>query len=194
MRSRILFKYALVLLLFAFTARLAAQCTIPLWKGIKGGCPRVTLTSFLPSSLSKRTAIIICPGGSYCWLDRKNEVSTVARWLQGEGIAAFVLRYRTSQVPAYLFHYRLLIPGHQYPDMIQDIQRAIEWVRSHADEYNVDATKIGVMGFSAGGHLAILSGELAHSDFLSPLGVHSSVSLRPNFIAAIYPVVTLSDK
>lgn len=172
-----------------------SQEPIHIWKDIKKGSSQVTLTPYLPSdNEGKRIAVIICPGGSYCWLDNKNERTTVGKWLQQEGIAAFVLQYRTSGIPAFITHYRLLVPHNEYPAMVQDIQQTIHWLRLHAADYGIDPNKIGIMGFSAGAHLAILSAELAHIDFLSSMGVHPIVSLRPNFIAAIYPVVTLSDK
>jgi acetyl esterase/lipase len=197
MSRKAFYHIGIVLLAFSlnYFCPASAQTSVKLWKRIKGGCPKVTLTSFLPAeSNHSRTAIIVCPGGSYCWLDHQNERATVGRWLQREGVAAFVLKYRTAGIPAFVTHYRLLAPRHQHPNMIQDIQRAIQWVRSHAAEYGIDPHKIGVMGFSAGGHLAMMSGEFAQTNFLSPLGITPSVSLSPDFIAAIYPVVTFSDK
>ena len=178
-----------------YSTRIWSQEPIRIWKSIKGGPSQVTLTPYLPSDNNgKRIAVIICPGGSYCWLDNKNERTTVGKWLQQEGIAAFVLQYRTSGIPAFITHYRLLVPHNEYPAMIQDVQQTIHWLRLHAGDYGIDPNRIGIMGFSAGAHLAMLSAEFAHVDFLSSMGVHSIVSLRPNFIAAIYPVVTLSDK
>ena len=190
-------RFAFIWIVIAVTCinPLAAQDVISLWKGMKGGCPFVTLTPYLPSEATNRkTAVIICPGGSYCWLDTKNENSTVGKWLQKEGFAAFVLKYRTAGIPAYATHYRLLAPRHQHPNMIQDLQRAIQWIRMHASEYHIDAHKVGVMGFSAGGHLVLMSGTFSHTDFLSMLKIKTETSLRPDFIAAIYPVVTFSDK
>jgi acetyl esterase/lipase len=77
---------------------------------------------------------------------------------------------------------------------MQDIQRAIQWVREHAAEYPIDTGKVGVMGFSAGGHLAMSAGIYYDTDYLAPLGIVARVSLRPDFVASIYPVVTFSDK
>ena len=186
--------FALFIILF-YSTRIWAQEPIHIWKGIKKELSRVTLTPYLPSdNNNKHIAVIICPGGSYCWLDNKNERATVGKWLQQEGIAAFVLQYRTSGIPAFITHYRLLVPHNEYPAMVQDIQQTIHWLRLHAANYGIDPNKIGIMGFSAGAHLAMLSAEFAHVNFLSSMGVHSTVSLRPNFIAAIYPVVTLSNK
>jgi acetyl esterase/lipase len=184
-----------LLFISLYSIRTWSQEPIHIWKDIKKGSSQVVLTPYLPlDNNSKRIAVIICPGGSYCWLDNKNERTTVAKWLQREGIAAFVLQYRTSGIPAFITHYRLLVPHNEYPAMIQDVQQTIHMLRLHATNYGIDPNKIGIMGFSAGAHLAILSAELAHIDFRSSMGLYSTVSLHPNFIAAIYPVVTLSDK
>lgn len=72
--------------------------------------------------------------------------------------------------------------------------RSIQLVRENAEEFNVDPDKLGVMGFSAGGHLTAMSGIYFDSDLLSPLGITPTVSLKPDFIAPIYPVVTMTDR
>ena len=100
------------------------------------------------------------------------------------GISAFVLKYRVQGIVQYITHSRLLFKGHQYPDAINDLQRALSYVYEHAEEYGVNPNRIGVMGFSAGGHLALCS---MCSD-LSTTGCSTS----PAFVAAIYPVVSMS--
>ena len=102
-------------------------------------------------------AVIVCPGGSYSWLDIAVEGIGVAEWLQSMGINAFVLRYRVANVSAYITGYRVLGIGNQYPNMVTDVEQALEYVYVHADEYAIDTAKIGVMGFSAGGHLTVSS-------------------------------------
>lgn len=136
---------------------------------------------------------IVCPGGSYFWLDRKTEGIGVAKWLQANGVSAFVLEYRVGGIAAFITHYRLLSRGNRYPDMLQDVQRCIQILRENPDKYGINPEKLGVMGFSAGGHLAIMSGEFFDSDLLSPFGIKPDVSLKPNFITPIYPVVSLVD-
>ena len=84
----------------------------------------------------------------------------------------------------YVSHSRLFSGGHQHPDMINDLQRAIQYVREHTSEYSIDPKRLGVMGFSAGGHLAMMAGIYKPQ-------VASRNSL-PDFIAAIYPVVSMS--
>lgn len=180
----------LIALIAAFQGAHAAD-GFNIWAGTDCKA-KVTLTPYLTSG-SGNTAIIVCPGGSYFWLDRPTEGVGVARWLQSMGISAFVLEYRVAGIPGFITHYRLLARGNRYPDMLQDVQRAIQLVREHADEYGVNPGRVGVMGFSAGGHLAAMAGIYFDTDVLSSLGVHPSVSVKPDFIAPIYPVVTMTD-
>lgn len=147
----------------------------------QAGMPH-NLTPFIAEGTAPTAAVIVCPGGSYSWLDWDNEGLSVARWLQSEGISAFVLKYRVQGITSFVSHYRLLFRGHQYPDALTDAQEAIRYLRDNANSLNIDPDKIGIMGFSAGGHL---SASLAMFS--------TEAALRPNFIAPIYPVVTLSQ-
>lgn len=151
-------------------------------KTTKNDLQQYHLTAFIAEGVSDAPAVIVCPGGSYSWLDWETEGVGVARWLQSQGISAFVLKYRVQGIPAFVTHYRLLFRGHQYPDPLIDVQSAILYVRRHAHELGIDPNKVGVMGFSAGGHLSILSAEYSAND-----------SVRPNFIAPVYPVVTMDS-
>ena len=140
---------------------------------------RVWLTPYPAGSNSP--AVIVCPGGSYFWHDMDAEGEQVGRWLQRHGISAFVLRYRTAYVPAFVLHYRWLLRGNRYPDALNDLKQSLRYVRSHAVEYGVDTTRIGVMGFSAGVHLAMSSVELLPR------------AEWPSFVVPVYPVVTFVD-
>ena len=131
------------------------------------------LTAFLPAKPAT-TAVIVCPGGSYFWLAGKTEGDSVARSLRQAGIAAYVLRYRTAGILPFITHSRLVIPGHQYPMPLADLQQAILQLRRQG------YSRIGVMGFSAGGHLALSA------------ALFGSGSQRPDFVVACYPVVTMS--
>lgn len=153
----------------------------------------VKLTPYLAQG-DNNIAVIVCPGGSYFWLDKKTEGIGVAKWLQSNGISAFVLEYRVGGVAGFITHYRLLSRGNRYPDMLQDVQRCIQLVRNNAVKYRINPNKLGVMGFSAGGHLTVMSGLFFDSNVLSLTGITPEVSLKPDFIAPIYPVVSLVDK
>ena len=138
---------------------------------------RSELTVYLPEN-DKNTGIsvIVCPGGSYCYLGIHREGHRVARWLQSRGIAAFVLRYRVGMY------------GNHHPAMIQDLQRAIQLVRKKSALWGLDTNKVGAMGFSAGGHLVGTAGIYYRENFMQSLGIQPEVSLRPDFVAMIYPV------
>ena len=173
----------IVILLLSVPA--AAQERI--WEGTACRNRSVTLEAFLPSE-TPRAAVIVCPGGSYHWLDYDAEGRKVGEWLASEGIAAYVLRYRVAGKFEFAAKYRTIIRGHRHPDMISDLQRAIEMVRERYDG------PLGVMGFSAGGHLVMSAGEFYGTNFLERYGIEPEVSLRPDFVVPVYPVVTLSDQ
>ena len=141
-----------------------------------------TLTPFLADSASNTgIAIVVCPGGSYSWLDMKTEGVGVAEWLQSQGINAFVLRYHVANVSAYMFGYRVLGLGNHYPKMLNDIEWALSRVYDMADSLHIDTARVGVMGFSAGGHLTMMS------------YTHNRTDYKPHFLCPMYPVVTFSD-
>jgi acetyl esterase/lipase len=121
--------------------------------------------------------VVVCPGGGYvCHAD--HEAEPVAEWLCGLGVAGFVLRYRLG-------------PRYTHPAPLEDADRAVRWVRSRAEEWGVDPGRIGILGFSAGGHLAAtLSTHFAPGDPWSPDPVLRASS-RPSFQVLIYPVVSL---
>jgi len=177
-----------------FSVGLLAQERVFLWQDthIPYG-NQVTLTPYVADNNETGLAVIVCPGGSYSWLDKENESDKVAQWLQGNGITAFVLRYRVIGFNAYLWHYRILFRGKQYPDMITDTQRALQWVQEHAEGYHIDPDKVGMMGFSAGGHLVMSAACFNEHDYLKANGIKTEVSLRPAFVASIYPVVTMRE-
>lgn len=170
--------YLFVVALVAFVCcRATAQINI--WDGVPRH-KRVEMTPFLAPG-SGNTAVVVCPGGSYFWHDITTEGYDVARWLQKNGISAFVLRYRTAMVPAFVTHFRYIFRGNRYPDPQEDLRRAILYIKARADIYGVDSRRIGAMGFSAGGHLVMSAAEFFGDD------------ARPAFVAPIYPVVSMTD-
>lgn len=120
-------------------------------------------------------AIVICPGGSYYWHAMKTEGHEIALWLRGQGFKCYVLQYRAGTIKDFIFRHRLLTRGNRFPDMLDDIQQSLAIVRADNPR-----SKTGVMGFSAGGHLAAMA------------AIYSTV--RPDFIASLYPVVTFTGE
>ncbi len=156
--------------------------------GTKGGDTLVnnvstpTLTVYLPEKgKGNGTAVIICPGGGYHILVINREGSRVAEAFRREGIVAVVLKYRLPDD-------RIMEDKTIGP--LQDAQQAIKTVREHAAEWAIDPRKIGIMGFSAGGHLAATAGtHFGHAWIKNPEGT----SLRPDFMILIYPIISLTD-
>ena len=169
--------------LVLFVGNISAQEKIFLWKNdkVKHG-KQATLTPYLAENNTTGISVIVCPGGSYFWLDKKNEGHDVAKWLNENGITAFVLQYRTAGFGAYFWHNRRVFKGKQHPDMLNDAMQAIKWVKEHSEKYKIDPNRLGIMGFSAGGHLAMCT--VCFSD---------KEDLQPAFIAPIYPVVTMKE-
>lgn len=140
---------------------------------------RPTLTIFLPAK-DKATgaAVIICPGGGYTNLAMGYEGTEVALRFNASGIAAFVLKYR---IPDDSFM------THKEYAPLQDAQRALQLVRSKAVQWGIDPARTGIMGFSAGGHLAATAGTHFAKDWI-PNPDH--ITLRPDFLILIYPVIS----
>lgn len=138
-----------------------------------------SLTIYLPpSDKANGTAIVVCPGGGYGALALGHEGKEPAEWLNRHGIAAFVLRYRLG-------------PRYRHPAPMQDAQRAMRMVRSRAKEWNLDPKRIGIWGFSAGGHLASTIAthfDDGKSDADDPI---ERVSSRPDFAILCYPVISM---
>lgn len=138
-----------------------------------------SLTIYLPpTDKATGTAVVVCPGGGYGALAVGHEGKDPAEWLNRHGIAAFVLRYRLG-------------PRYRHPVPLQDAQRALRIVRSRAKEWGVDPNRVGIWGFSAGGHLA--STAATHFDEGKPDADDpiERVSSRPDFAILCYPVITL---
>lgn len=141
-----------------------------------------TLTVFLPNICdSFKTAIIICPGGGYAGLAMGHEGFDVAKELNNAGIAAFVLKYRLPDDAC--MENKSIVP-------LQDAQRALQMVREHAKEWNINENKVGVMGFSAGGHLA---STLATHFNNAVIANSKNISLRPDFAILVYAVISFTD-
>ena len=148
--------------------------------GRVGNVHQPTLTYYAaPAAKACGTAVIVCPGGGYGWLSMEKEGAEPARWFNSLGVAAFVLKYRLAEY------------GHSAP--LRDVLRAVRLVRSRAAEFGLKADRIGVMGFSAGGHLASCAGTLYDAPEGRTGAPLDAVSARPDFLLLIYPVITMKD-
>ncbi len=165
-------------------AATAAPDPIRLWSGnapgALGSAPDdiPTLTPFMPSR-PNGAAIIVCPGGGYSHL-ADHEGKPVAEWLNSIGITAFVLKYRIG-------------PKYHHPVPLGDAARAIRLVRSRAAEWNLDAKRIGILGFSAGGHLASTIGTHFDAGQADASDEIDRVSSRPDLLVLVYPVITMGQ-
>src|SRR5882672_7790097 len=159
---------------------------IPLWAngapGAKGDAPEDIPSVQLyqpPADKASGAAIVVCPGGGYAHL-APHEGHDIAVWLNSIGVTAVVLKYRLG-------------PKYQHPAMMQDALRAIRYTRSKASEWKIDPNRVGIMGFSAGGHLA--STAATHFDAGDPNASDpiEKLSSRPDLLILCYPVVTMTD-
>jgi acetyl esterase/lipase len=193
---------ALIALSFAATSQ---EITLPLWQA--GKVPNYQKTDeteksdstdivriskvqnpqiavFLPSKKSATgQAVVICPGGGYGILAYNWEGTDIAKWLNSKGVTAIVLKYR-------LPNSKSNITPHQSP--LMDAQRAIRMVRANAEKWNIKTDKVGIMGFSAGGHLASTAGTHFDNGNAASADPIDRFSSRPDFMILMYPVITMS--
>ncbi len=159
---------------------------IPLWPDGAPGAHGTTtndiptIMPFLPGTNATGAALVICPGGGYAHLSSR-EGAQYAEWLNQHGVTCFVLRYRLG------------LDGYHYPTEFQDVERAMRWVRAHAAEYKIDTHRVGIIGSSAGGHLASMalthfdSGDASASDRID------RENSRPDLGILCYPVITMGE-
>jgi acetyl esterase/lipase len=172
----------------ASAASAASQPVELLWPagapGAKGQAQgdKPSLTVFLPEK-DKATGVgvMVCPGGGYSGLATDHEGVQVGKWLNSIGVAGFMLQYRHHGSGA----------GYGHPAPLQDAQRAIRMVRSRAKEWGLDPNKVGILGFSAGGHLASSAATHFNENFYEPKDDIDKVGCRPDFAVLIYPVITM---
>lgn len=160
----------------------------PLWPagapGALGSAEEDTpsVTAYLPPrEHATGAAVVVFPGGGYVQLSVEHEGVQPARWLNELGVAAFVVRYRLG-------------PRYHYPIMLDDARRAVRVVRARAAEFGVDPNRIGIMGFSAGGHMASVAGTHFDSGNAVDRDAVERVSSRPDFMILVYPVITMDPR
>lgn len=179
--------FSLLALLASLVATADCLGTFPLWQGTAPGAmgdqppDKPDITVYIPKNATKPTAaILICPGGGYGGLCSSYEGHDIAAWLDMVNVAGIVLKYR--------------LRTYKHPIPLDDAKRAMRTIRHNAKKWNVDPNKIGVMGFSAGGHLASTlgthydAGDVKHQD---PIEKQSS---RPDYMILVYPVITMGSK
>ena len=143
-----------------------------------------SLTLYLPAKdKANGAAVVICPGGGYGHLAMDHEGHQIAQWLNSLGVAGFILKYRHSRSGA----------GYGHPAPLQDAQRAIRMVRRRAEQWNVDSSRIGIIGFSAGGHLASSAGTHFNTRYGEARDAIDELSCRPDFMILGYPVISFTE-
>jgi acetyl esterase/lipase len=176
-----------IILASGYTNPALAADPIRLWEGAAPGAlgqadhDIPTITPYLPAAdKANGTSIVVCPGGGYGGL-AAHEGEGYAKWLADNGVAAFVLKYRLGS------------KGYRHPVMLGDVSRAIRLVRSRADEWKLDVKRVGVMGSSAGGHLAstaVTHFDAGQADATDAVDRQSS---RPDFGVLCYAVISMED-
>ena len=176
-----------ILLGSVILSRAEMNDAIPLWPdGAPGALGHSTndiptLTPYLPDGTNTTgAAMVICPGGGYAHL-APHEGNDYALWLNQHGVTCFVLKYRLGS------------SGYHHPAMLNDAARAVRWVRAHTDEYKIDTHRVGIMGSSAGGHLA--STLMTHFDSgdTNSADVVERQSSRPDLGILCYAVISLGE-
>jgi acetyl esterase/lipase len=160
---------------------------MPLWSGAAPGAlgaddsDTPTITVFLPRTMGASTpAVVVCPGGGYQNLASNHEGRQVANFLNSLGVAAFVLKYRLG-------------PRYHHPIELGDAQRAIRTLRSRGAEWRLDPARIGILGFSAGGHLAMTASTWFDAGNAQAPDPVDRVSSRPDFAVLGYPVISMTE-
>jgi len=133
-----------------------------------------------PNPKPHMPAVVVCPGGGYRFLSFAGEGEPAQRYLNGLGIAVFVLKSRFG-------------PKYHYPVELQDVLRAVRTVRARAGDWHVDPTRVGIMGFSAGGHLASMASTMFDTGNVKASDPIERVSSRPDFAVLAYAVITMTD-
>lgn len=151
-------------------------------KKIVQGVTAPSIIPFLPEK-PNGIAILVIPGGAYRRQVLNLEGTEIAEWLNSFGVTAFVLKHR---MPGDGHEHALDVP-------LQDAQRAVRMIRSNCSDYGIDPNKLGVMGFSAGGHLASTIGTCYDTKVYGPIDSVDQISAKPNFLVLCYPCITLKS-
>ncbi|MEM8967244.1 MAG: alpha/beta hydrolase [Bacteroidota bacterium] len=134
-----------------------------------------------PEDMATGAAVIVCPGGGYNMLAMDHEGHQIAQWLNSFGVSAYILTYRLGK------------NGYKHPIPMNDGKRAIRTVRAHAEKWSIDPNRIGVLGFSAGGHMASTLGTHFDTGDASASDMIEQQSSRPDFMVLLYPVISFTE-
>lgn len=184
--KKLIINYLFLLSIIFFFRNASAQQRMPLYQDsipmAKPTTDTPWLSVYLPTvARKKKIAVVVCSGGGYGGRANNTEGIPACKKLNEAGITAFLLDYRIPK-DSKMYH-KELVP-------LTDAQRAIEYVREHAKEYHINPHQIGIMGFSAGGHLASTAGtHFNKTELANPKGT----SLRPDFMVLVYPVISFAD-
>jgi len=178
-----IFLYGIIFMTSFFAGEVFGEVPVPnetfnLWPSQ----PKIVLEVFLPKENLTGTAVVVCPGGGYQKLCTSYEGREVADWLNSLGITAFVLNYHIATEPNTVL----------YPWPLKDGRKAVSFVRANAAKYNLQANQIGILGFSAGGHLASSVGT--HWQTPDADDIVDGASCRPDFMILIYPVISFQKQ
>lgn len=182
-------KLCIALLLMCATSTALSQQRIFLYPAsaevtIKGFDTTAPFMDYYPAKNTggNRTAVLICPGGGYQHLAWEKEGTLPARFFNENGIDAFVLQYRLNNTKQ---------EGHRYPDQYNDVTTALRIIRSSAADWGIDAARTGVMGFSAGGHLASMATTIHQPGNPAATNPLLRFDTRPSFAILVYPVISM---
>ena len=180
-----LFRFSILLALLTIVLAIEASDSVPLWQGQpphnKPDAAVIPKLDLYPAKQGNGCAVVVCPGGGYGGLAKDHEGHQIAKWCNRHGVSAYVLTYRLGS------------QGYHFPTQLADVQRAIRLVRSNAKSWAIDPERIGVMGFSAGGHLASMAATKFNDSAYKPADEIDQQSARPDFAVLCYPVVNLDS-
>ncbi len=161
--------------------------TFNLWPdvapGEKADAEKPTYEYWAPETKTTDACLIVCPGGGYNGLAYGHEGDKIAKFFNAKGITVVVLKYRVPR--------REGLPKHMAA--WQDAQRMVRVVRSRADEWKIDANKIGILGFSAGGHLTLMTATTSQTNAYEPIDELDKLPCNVNFAVPVYPAYVLED-
>lgn len=182
-----IFRQVLITMICVAATSIPAAEVIKLWDEGKtpylkeGGEEDAPVLNLYPAPEPNGAAVVVCPGGGYGGLAKDHEGHQIAKWYNERGVSAYVL------------HYRLGSQGYHFPTQLADVQRGIRQVRANAKEWKVDPERIGVMGFSAGGHLASMAATKFNEKAYDPVDEIDEVSARPDFAVLCYAVISMNS-